>query len=331
MTIPFIRVLFLLSAAFLGHQIGAAYFLGAPEAGLFGLALGMAMAGILIYIEINMAKVSLKGLVAAVFGLLLALIVSKFIFDALDTVQPDTVWTASTKPIIFLILAYLGMIFAIRGQDEFRVIIPFVKFKRQSQNEAITILDTSAIIDGRVADIVKTSFLEGHFIVPQFVLKELQTLADSSDSIKRDRGHRGLEILQKMRKESNFSLRFHEEDFDQPKDVDGKLIKLAQLLEARILTNDFNLDKVAELLGVVILNLNELSHALRPVLQPGEKLSVALVKEGREKEQGVGYLNDGTMIVVEKGREHIGSTQRVAVTSVLQTAGGRMVFARIEE
>ena len=191
-------------------------------------------------------------------------------------------------------------------------------------------MDTSAIVDGRIADIVKSSFLEARIVVPRFVLKELQVIADSSDAIKRQRGRRGLEILHMMRSDGRFNLMIHEEDFPDTPDVDAKLVKLAKVLEARIVTVDFNLNRIAELQNVKVLNINELSNSLRAVVLPGESIEVKPMKEGKEHNQAVAYLEDGTMVVVEDARRFIGQTLKVMVTSVLQTQAGRMVFARLE-
>lgn len=330
-TVAFIRVLFVLLAAVIGYQLGPV-FLGFedPASGLYGAGLGALFAGLIIWLELGMAKVSLRGLSAAVFGLLLALIVAKFVCDAVDLASLDPTWAASIKLIVTVILCYLGMVLAMRGRDEFNVIIPYVKLQRQKQTETLIVVDTSVIIDGRIADVARTKFLQGHFVVPKFVLRELQKIADSSDSMRRARGRRGLEILNRLRKDPRISLRIHEEDFPELGEVDAKLVKLAKLLDARILTHDYNLNKIAELQDVEVLNIHELSNALKPIVLPGERLEVSLTKEGKERDQAVAYLNDGTMVVVERGRKLIGTTLNVVVTSVLQTAAGRMIFARLE-
>ncbi|NLW07779.1 MAG: PIN/TRAM domain-containing protein [Clostridia bacterium] len=192
----------------------------------------------------------------------------------------------------------------------------------------VKILDTSVIIDGRIADIIKSGFIEGTMIIPSFVLEELRHIADSSDILKRNRGRRGLDILNKIRKEMGVNVKVNEMDFDDLTEVDSKLVRLAQKLGAPILTNDYNLNKVAELQGVRVLNINELANAVKPIGLPGEEMTVQVIKDGKEIGQGVAYLDDGTMIVVENGRRYIGQTISVLVTSVLQTAAGRMIFAR---
>lgn len=190
------------------------------------------------------------------------------------------------------------------------------------------ILDTSVIIDGRIFDICKTGFIEGNFIIPEFVLEELQHIADSADDLKRNRGRRGLDILRQMQNDSEIQVEIIEQDFDEISEVDSKLVKLAQLSSAKVLTNDYNLNKVAELQGVKVLNINELANAVKPVVLPGEEMDVKVIKEGKENGQGVAYLDDGTMIVIEEGIKYLGDDISVLVTSILQTAAGRMIFAR---
>ena len=200
-----------------------------------------------------------------------------------------------------------------------------------SASDSKKILDTSVIIDGRVADLCETGFLEGTFLVPQFILQELQHIADSSDSLKRARGRRGLDVLNKIQKMVDIDVRIIDDDFPNVKEVDSKLVVLAKKIGARVITNDLNLNKVAELQGVRVLNINELCNALRPVVLPGEAIRVFVLKEGKEAGQGVAYLDDGTMIVVDNARRHIGRNVDVIVTSVLQTTAGRMIFTRLKE
>ncbi len=330
MTLGFIRALFVLISAIVGFQMGSA--LQGLNTGwaLVGAGVGTVLAFLVIMIEMGLGKLSLRGLSAAVFGLILALIISRFLTGAIDLI-PDIspVLSSSLKLVVVLVLGYFGMIFSMRGRDEFNLIIPYIKFERQNQNDQIIILDTSVIIDGRILDICQTKFLEGRLVIPGFVLKELQQVADSQDSLKRNRGRRGLDILNKLKKMENVGVRIQEEDFPGISAVDEKLIKLAKLLSGKILTNDFNLNKVAELQGVTILNINELAQALRPILLPGETIEIRLTKEGKEPNQAVAYLEDGTMVVVDSARRLLGQQVNVTVTSVLQTAAGRMVFAKL--
>jgi uncharacterized protein YacL len=237
--------------------------------------------------------------------------------------------------VISIILGYLGINVAIRKRDELFnlfTMFPWIN-KERHKDKAVNIcqykiLDTSVIIDGRIADICKSGFIEGTLLIPGFVLEELQHIADSSDLLKRNRGRRGLDILNRIQKELGMYVQIDNRDFDEISEVDSKLVKLGQVLKAKIITNDYNLNKVAELQGVPVLNINELANAVKPVVLPGEEMVVHVVKDGKEFGQGVAYLDDGTMIVVDGGKRHIGETIGVLVTSVLQTAAGRMIFAK---
>lgn len=230
-----------------------------------------------------------------------------------------------------VLLGYLGMKVFLRKKDE--IIRPqswLARTKHRSGPETAKpkILDTSVIIDGRIADICQTGFLEGPLVIPAFVLEELRHIADSADVLKRNRGRRGLDILNRIQKELNTQVQIYERDVDPNLEVDSKLLKLAQIMDGKVVTNDFNLNKVAELQGVPVLNINELANAVKPIVLPGEEMVVHVIKDGKESGQGIGYLDDGTMIVVDGGRKSIGQTVTVLVTSVLQTAAGRMIFAK---
>jgi len=281
--------------------------------------------------EMGMGRVSVRGLSSAVFGLILGLLMAKLVSDAFSLAPISESSRSLIRVILTLIFCYLGMSIGLRGKDEFNLIIPYVRLRRQDQSEEVTVFDTSVIIDGRILDIIKTRFLDGKYVIPKFVLKELQQIADSTDPIKRQRGRRGLEILHAIQKESAQSIMLHEEEFPETREVDAKLIKLGKLLSAKILTVDFNLNRVASLQGLKILNINELANALKPVVFPGEQMQIKLIKEGKEHNQGVGYLDDGTMVVVEDARRHIGQDVKVVVTSVLQTQAGRMIFTKLEK
>jgi len=303
---------------------------GYKIAGPVGLVIGGLAALIMIFLEIGLRKVSVSGLSSSVFGLILGLIMAKLVGDAfsLTTLPIETISTI--KVTLTLVFCYLGMVMALRGKDEFNIIIPYVRLRRQDQSEDITLLDTSAIIDGRIVDIFKTRFLGGKIIIPKFVLRELQQIADSTDPIKRQRGRRGLEILNTVQKESGLDISINDDDFPETSEVDAKLVKLAKLLEAKILTVDFNLNRVATIQGIKVLNINELANALKSLVFPGEEMQIRLIKEGKEHNQAIGYLDDGTMVVVEDARRLIGQEVKVAVTSVLQTQAGRMVFTKLE-
>src|SRR3989338_5885473 len=325
MTLLFIRLLFISGAALIGYQST-----GGEQTGLWGALVGGVAGMIIIFLEIGMRRVSVRGLSSAVFGLILGVIMSKLFSDVLILLKVEPEVLSLVRTTMTLILCYLCMVIAMRGRDEFNIIIPYVRLSRQDQIESVIVIDTSAIIDGRIVDICKSKFMEGKIVVPRFVLKELQQIADSADPIKRQRGRRGLEVLNTIQKEMGIPVTIHEEDFPEVNEVDAKLVKLAKLLEAKIFTVDFNLNRVAAIQGIKVLNINELANALKPVVFPGEAIEIRLLKEGKEHNQAVGYLDDGTMVVVEDGRKLIGSTVKVAVTSVLQTQAGRMIFTKLE-
>jgi uncharacterized protein YacL len=326
MNLLLVRILFITGSMIIGYQS-----MPPSSSGILGALIGIAVSLLLIILEIGMRKVSMRGLSSSVFGLILGLIMAKLVSDALSLVPLTSAGLSSVRVTLTLVFCYLGMVIGLRGKDEFNIIIPYVKLRRQDQAEEVIILDTSVIIDGRITDIFKTKFLEGKIIIPRFVLKELQQIADSTDVIKRQRGKRGLEILHTIQKESGVDITLHEEDIPEINEVDGKLVKLAKLLEGKILTVDFNLNRVATFQGIKVLNINELANALKPVVFPGEQMHVKLLKEGKEHNQAVGYLEDGTMVVVEDARRLIGQDVRVVVTSVLQTQAGRMIFTKMED
>lgn len=327
MTILFVRLFFVLLSTIVGYYVGTLLGDLKPEVGIMGGVIGAAGSLVLIFIEIKMRRFSVRNLSAAVFGLIFGFFMAWILTLVLKLIPMDDKAFSALQIIFILVFCYLGMIIAMRGKDEFNLIIPYLKFQRQDQREDLILLDTSVIIDGRIADLCQTSFLEGRLIIPRFVLRELQQIADSEDSLKRNRGRRGLDILNKIQKSKKLDVRIHEEDFSDLKEVDAKIIKLAQLLSAKVFTNDFNLNKIAELQGIKVLNINDLANALKPIVLPGEQLEVKITKEGKEYNQGVAYLDDGTMIVVDNARHLIGKTLSVVVTSVLQTSAGRMIFA----
>jgi uncharacterized protein YacL len=326
MNLLFARILFVTGGMIVGYQI-----FEPMDKGILGALIGLLVVLLVIFAEIGMRKVSVKGLSSAVFGLILGLIMAKLVTDAF-ALSPISATTLSlVKVTLTLVFCYLGMVIGLRGKDEFNIIIPYVRLRRQDQAEEMTLLDTSVIIDGRIVDICKTKFLEGKIIIPRFVLKELQQIADSTDPIKRQRGRRGLDILHTIQNEVGQDIAIHDEEFPETPEVDSKLVKLAKLLDAKILTVDFNLNRVASLQGIKVMNINELANALKPVVIPGEQMRVKLLREGKEHNQAIGYLDDGTMIVVEDGRRLIGQEVKAVVSSVLQTPAGRMIFTKIEK
>jgi len=233
---------------------------------------------------------------------------------------------------VMLLMAYVGLIVGANKGDLLNLAALGGIFGGEKQGrKSYKILDTSVIIDGRIADIAETGFLDGVIVTPQFVLRELQLVADSADSLKRNRGRRGLDILQRLQKIANLQIQIVEDDFPAVREVDLKLIELAKVYEGKIITNDFNLNKVAQLQGVEVLNINELANSLKPLYLPGEMMRVFILKEGKEYNQGVAYLDDGTMVVVDNARKMIGKTIDVSVTSVLQTTAGKMIFGKWDE
>jgi len=320
------RILFTLGSMAIGYQVVVI-----NGSGFIGLLIGAAVALLMIIAEAGLRKVSVSGLSSAVFGLILGLIMAKLVGDAFSIAPIDVDMLSKIRVGLTLIFCYLGMVMALRGKDEFNIIIPYVRLRRQDQSQDVVLLDTSVIIDGRIVDLCKTRFLSGKIIIPKFVLRELQQIADSTDPIKRQRGRRGLEILNTIQNEPGMDITIHEQDFTETSEVDAKLVLLAKLLEAKILTVDFNLNRVASIQGIKVLNINELANALKPVVFPGEEMHIKLIKEGKEHNQAVGYLDDGTMVVVEDARRLIGQDVKVAVTSVLQTQAGRMIFTKIEK
>ncbi|KEK22620.1 PIN/TRAM domain-containing protein [Bacillus gaemokensis] len=293
------------------------------------------------HIEEALVKAPVADVLFGTLGLISGLIVAYLI---LIPIREITIQVISTVLQIFftLLLGYLGFQVGFKKRNELLGLftLPQRGGKKKNSNsdseEAEAekssshwkILDTSVIIDGRIADICQTKFLEGTIVIPQFVLEELQHIADSSDALKRNRGRRGLDILNRIQKEMPIPVEIYEGDFEDIQEVDSKLVKLAKITGGTVVTNDFNLNKVSELQGVTVLNINDLANAIKPVVLPGEELRVYVVKDGKEQNQGVAYLDDGTMIVVEDGREYVGSQLDVLVTSVLQTSAGRMIFAK---
>jgi len=330
MTVIFLRTFFVILFSIVGYYVGAIMGDLKPLWALIGVLSGFMGSIIIILIELGMRRLSVRNLSAAVFGLIFGFFMAWLLTSVIKLIPMGIELFSSIQIVVTLIFCYLGMIIAMRGKDEFNLIIPYVKFVRQDKKEDVIVLDTSVIIDGRIADIFPTHFVEGRIVVPRFVLKELQQISDSQDALKRNRGRRGLDILNKIQKDTALDVKIEEEDFPDVKDVDAKLVKLAKLLGAKIFTNDFNLNKIAELQGITVLNINELANSLRPVVLPGEVMEVRINKEGKEYNQGVAYLEDGTMVVVDNARHHIGQVVKAIVTSVLQTSAGRMIFAKLE-
>ncbi len=295
---------------------------------------GAVVAVIIIAFEMRVRRASLKTLIGAAIGSILG-IVGAYLIGMLISSQETAAVPAEVKTFLTvslaLLMAYIGlMVGAAKGEYIDLSALGGV-FSDKNAPRDYKILDTSVIIDGRIADVAETGFLGGTLIIPQFILTELQQVADSPDSSKRQRGRRGLDMLQRLRNNSALDIQIVETDFPKVKEVDLKLIELGQQLNGVVVTNDFNLNKVSELRGVSVLNINELANALKPVVLPGEAMKVFILKEGKEYNQGVAYLDDGTMVVVDNARKLIGKTAEIAVTSVLQTTAGKMIFGRLWE
>lgn len=295
------------------------------------LAIALVIGVAIIFLESSVRSISAKqvagGALGALFGVLFALIVG--IPLAKIPMEPAT--QAFWQSLVFLLFTYMGLMLGWKRGEWFDPLSVVAYFHGTTTTKNLKILDTSVIIDGRVADICETGFMDGTLVIPQFVLKELQQVADSADSLKRNRGRRGLDILQKVQKMSGIDVIVTELDFPEVKEVDLKIIELAKEMDAKIVTNDFNLNKVAQVQGVQVLNINELANALKPVVLPGEFMRVFILKEGKEYNQGVAYLDDGTMVVVDNARKLLGKNVDITVTSVLQTTAGKMIFGKAIE
>lgn len=287
-------------------------------------------------IEFSLSGLSGQDLLAGTIGLLIGLIIANLIglaFARLPII-------GAYGPIVFnLVFGYAGMSIAVRKKTEISALLSSFRFGKQSKDKTVKkdvgpvgkLLDTSSIIDGRIAELCATGFLEGPLLVPVFVLEELQLIADSSDLLKRTKGRRGLDILKQMQEDRHVQVDIISDDFEDAQGVDSKLIRLGRQLGAKVITNDYNLNKVAELQGVIVLNINDLANAMKPARVPGEEMNVLIVKAGKEENQGIAYLDDGTMIVVENGEKYIGMNIPVTVTSVLQTSAGRMIFVKVSD
>lgn len=285
-------------------------------------------------IEFSLGSLSGQDLLAGTVGLLIGLIIANligFAFARLPII-------GAYGPIVFnLVFGYAGMSIAVHKKAEVSGLLANFRLGKQAKERSVKktgstkLLDTSSIIDGRIAELCATGFLEGPLLVPVFVLEELQLIADSADLLKRTKGRRGLDILKQMQEDGHVDVRIINDDFDDIQGVDSKLVRLGRELKAKVITNDYNLNKVAELQGVVVLNINDLANAMKPARVPGEEMTVLIVKAGKEENQGIAYLEDGTMIVVENGQKYIGMSVPVTVTSVLQTSAGRMIFVKVSD
>ena len=327
MTIRLIRLFFLVLSGVCGYYLGQLFTGFSNEGAMIGGSAGFIAGAVLIFIESRLEKVSLRNLSAAAFGLIFGFFMAWMVSLILRLVPLSEIVYSALQIVFTLIFCYLGMVISVKGKDDFNLVIPYVKFSREDIREQLFILDTSVIIDGRILGICETGFLAGRIVIPRFILQELHQVADSADDSKRNRGRRGLDMLEKIKGVEGMEVIIHDEGLSEIKEVDAKLIRLAKMLDCSVVTNDFNLNKIAKIEGVDILNINDLANALRPVIFPGEQMTVHVKREGKERNQGVAFMDDGTMIVVENGKKFMGRSAKVSITSVLQTSAGRMVFA----
>jgi uncharacterized protein YacL len=296
--------------------------------------IGALIGALVILVDLLLKGFSLRGLSAITFGIAVGMLISFLLsisplFEYAASTDPQTVYLFRLA--LFVVCSYLATVIALRGKDEFNLVIPYVRFVPHDVDVPLVVVDTSALIDGRVAKICAAGFINSALVIPRFVLAELQRVADSTDPLRQARGRRGLDVLNDLRQIKNLDLRIHESEVSKQQDVDAKLVFLAQSLSAKLLTTDYNLARMAEFHGVQWLNLNHLAQALHQELMVGDTIEVDLVKPGKEEGQAVGFLDDGSMVVVGAGRAHLGRRVSVAITSVLPSAGGKMIFARLVE
>ena len=335
MALVVLRFVFVMVAVGLGFQLINSDVLTGELSYLPWLAFGgiILLALTVISLDMMVGRKQLDTISAVYLGLIVGLFLTYVMRLAFSSVLPEKMpLTQWASLVLGMILCYICISFLLQTKDDFRFIIPYVEFVKEIKGLKPYVLDTSVVIDGRIADVVETKILDNQLIMPRFVIAELQAIADSSDKLRRGRGRRGLDILNRLSNNAEVDFKVYDRELPEfaGQPVDQKLVLLAKYLQGKVVTNDYNLNKVARLHGVGVINLNDLANALKPIVLPGEALEVRIVKHGEEAGQGVGYLDDGTMIVVEGGREHINKNVKIAVTSVLQTSAGRMIFGRCE-
>ena len=307
----------------------AGYLIGLRQNAVFeGIVIGVVSAVLALLVERVFKTIAVGKVIGGIVGLATGLLFANLLLFPLRVILPDL---SVVSFVLNALFGYGGFLVGLKRGESLTIPGLFRIMRGQGTEDHVKILDTSVIIDGRIADVCEAGFLDGVFLLPQFILQELQHIADSPDPLKRARGRRGLDVLHRIQKMAHVTVRITDEDFPKIREVDAKLVALGRAHEAKVVTNDFNLNKVAELQGVTVLNINELANALKPVVLPGETLKVFVIKEGKEYNQGVAYLDDGTMVVVENGRKLIGKNADVSVTSVLQTTAGRMIFSKPKE
>jgi uncharacterized protein YacL len=325
MTLMFFRVAFILVSAYIGRTVAG------DDAPRVGAVAGSVAAGVLVFAEMWVGtKRVLSGFLVALIGLLAGMSLSLLLIKALKALEIGKDHADIVNVAVMWAVCYVTVSFLFRTKDDIKFLIPYLELEKRGPADRPIILDTNVIIDGRIADIAETRILDSEMFVPQFVLEELQAIADSSDKLKRARGRRGLDMLARLRRNEKLKISIRETEAGNGELVDLRLVKFAKTTGGRVMTNDYNLNKVAQLQGVEVININDLANALKPIVLPGEELEVKIVKPGEESGQGVGYLEYGTMVVVEHSREMMGKTVGVLVTSALQTSAGRMVFGKLK-
>jgi uncharacterized protein YacL len=323
--IALVRVAVAIVSALLGLRLASV--LGLPAAA--GLLGGGGLAGLAVLLERRLTRLPLLSILLGAAGAAAGTLTGMLLGSAVTVLAPEAV--GSARALGAVLGGYLGAAATLGRTESLALLAGSFGSRQARQPVSAKVLDTSVIIDGRIIDVCEAGFVEGTLIVPQFVLRELQQIADSPDPLKRNRGKRGFDVLQRLQRSPKGTVIVDERDFPHPREVDRKLIELARAVGAKIVTNDYTLNRVAELSGVGVLNINELANALKPVVLPGEAMHVRILKEGKESGQGVAYLDDGTMVVVDHGRKYLGQSIDVTVTSVLQTTAGRMIFSRLRD
>jgi len=335
-----IRAIFVLVTAGLAARMAQVSETAGPLNPALVFMVVLAVAAVVLLIDLFTPRKRIQTISAVYFGLIVGLVLSYLLQLALSPTMDSLSlrWLAPQRDalttLITVVICYVCISMLLQTKDDFRFIIPYVEFSREVKGARPLVLDTSVIIDGRVADVAEAHILDQPLIVPRFVLQELQGVADSSDKLRRNRGRRGLDVLNRLQKSPGVEVQIHDAELPELagiREVDQRLVILAKHLGGKVVTNDYNLNKIARLQGVEVINLNDVANALKPVVLPGESLTVKLIKRGEELGQGVGYLDDGTMVVTEQGAHHLGETVRLTVTSVLQTSAGRMIFGRLDQ